>query len=448
MIRLANRVFFVVAAFFGLFCNLVDGNSLPAFSNGASRFASVSPLTAEKLSGPLKEDTEANLVRMKRTTMHYKIKEGLLSEPDQLSTTNSRSMSGTGRDHHVHGPEHGLDLPPVCPRIHDHTELTFKSGTKAMDPYGLPCLLEMHWSREDAPSFDSVQCKRRYKLHGFTEWTCAGYPQLITQFIMIYHIECLDIGPEGTVLNDNFNPSLIVNPAWIPVPNVSDSNGTNLPASNFEQPGHYCYLRYAIEPNDAWHTARIITAGVALVGGFFMTTGFVSAQSCAAIVTNIFYAFAVASITGVSLFVIQFSDYLSSRALWWIPVINMGAVGLLSVCWIVPMMTDACKGSRGFRRRKRMGQSIGASYGDEEECLLDGSNREAEIHIDYDALARAMASVNQNGDDERKTGLRPRGVLKTALDILDAGTTLPLSDTKTVKDSTNINDDDDETKEC
>ena len=418
-----------------------DHTSLEAVSS--SKLADVSPLTLQKLSGSLKGDIEANLIRMKRTTYPIpssksdRVKAAIDQGPENTRSfegtlPSGRNMAGTGADHHIHGVEYGLDLPPVCPRIQDHTDIMFRAGTKSMDPYGLPCLLEMHWSSEDAPSFDTVQCQRRYRLQGFTNWVCTGYPQLMSRYIMIYHIECLDIGPEGTILNKDFNPDLIINPAWLPIPtrHTSQDNDT-VSTDTYEprlEPGHYCYLRYAIEPNEMWNAAQMITIGVALIGGVFMIIGFVSSRSCAAIVTNVFYMFAVASITGISLFVIQFSDHLSNTALWWLPAGNVGIVGLLSICWIIPILTDTCD-RRIFRREFDNGfplrRIVQYKSGDEEECLLedDYDSNHARggptFNMDYDALAQAIAIVNKGGAETR---LRPRGRMKVALDTLETET--------------------------
>ncbi len=345
------------------------------------------------LSGPLDSDDRVNVIRMKR----------VVEEAAPRGGRPSRDMSGKVSDHHVHGPEYGLDLPPLCPRVQNHTDVHFKYMSGAMDPYGLPCLLEMHWSSQDAPSFDTVHCHRKYRLHGFTDWVCSGHPQLVTRFNMVYHIECLDIGPGGEITTPYIDPNVIANPAWVP---HDDKGGPHL------SPGHYCYMRYAIEPNNAWFTAKIVTTAAALAGSVLMIIGFLMANTCAAFVTNVFYAFAVASITGVSFVVIQFSDHMSNDSLWWISIGNFAVVVVLSYCWMIPTVSNYLSYRNGYSKRNDLGASFEACEERWGKDVERGGDEEDLLHayeeIDYNKLATALSGMQE-------TGIRPRGSMKVAM---------------------------------
>lgn len=310
--------------------------------------------------------------------------------------TRFKEMSGKGSNHHVHGPE----LPSLCPKVQDHTEIEFRSNSGAIDPYGLPCLLEMHWSVESAPGFDVVRCERKYQLAGFTEWTCHGVPLLPSRYNMVFHIECVDIGHDGSISGPNFDPGTIANPAWRP------SDEAEKPI-----PGHYCYLRYAIEDNPDWASARTVVVAVAGLGASLMVIGFAVASTCAAVVTNTFFAFAIASIAGISFVVIQFSDYLSPEALWWLPAGNVGVLIAMTACWMVPIGSDVVR----YRLRERDREERREE--DEEEGIDAGDEAGPTFQINYDELAHAMNRVehaNKKGHD-----LRPRGEMAEAISALD-----------------------------
>jgi hypothetical protein len=215
---------------------------------------------------------------------------------------------------------------------------------------------------------------------------------------MVFHIECVDIGRDGSISGPNFDPGTIANPAWRP-PDEAEK-----PA-----PGHYCYLRYAIEDNPDWASARTVVIAVAGLGASLMVIGFAVASTCAAVVTNTFFAFAIASIAGISFVVVQFSDYLSPEALWWLPAGNVGVLIAMTACWMVPIGSDVVRYRLWDRDRDREDRR----EEDEEEGIEAGDEAGATFQIDYDELAHAMNRVehaNKEGHD-----LRPRGDMAKAI---------------------------------
>lgn len=224
---------------------------------------------------------------------------------------------------------------------------------------------------------------------------------------MVFHIECVDISHDGSISGQNFDPGTIANPAWRP-PDEAEKL----------VPGHYCYLRFAIEDNPDWASARFAVVAVAGLGASLMVVGFAVASTCAAVVTNTFFAFAIASIAGISFVVIQFSDYLSPEALWWLPAGNVGVLIAMTACWIVPIGSDVVRYRLWDRERDREGD-------EEERERIREEDRDAEagdetgptFQIDYEELAHAMNRVehaNKGGAD-----LRPRGEMAEAISALD-----------------------------
>ncbi len=350
------------------------------------------------LSGSLSQDQQANMIRMKRTSFR----------PASRAASNGdyryyKDMSGKGSNHHIHGP----DLPPLCPRVQQHTDIAFSANSGAMDPYGLPCLLEMHWSVEGAPVFDVVRCKRRYQLSGFTDWKCHGIPLLPSRYNMVFHIECVDIGFDGSISGPDFEPNAIANPAWklFENPENPENPGKDLGKGEKPPPGHYCYLRYALEDNPQWISARFAVIAVGGLGASLMVIGFALASTCAAVVTNTFFAFAIASIAGISFVVIQFSEYLSPEALWWLPASNVAVLIAMTACWMVPIGSDFVRyrfgsGNSG-RRRKEFSRK------DEEEGIEADDEAGPTLQVDYDELALAISRVQRASADGND--LRPRG---------------------------------------
>jgi hypothetical protein len=206
---------------------------------------------------------------------------------------------------------------------------------------------------------------------------------------MVFYIECVDIGFDGSISGPDFDPKAIANPAWKPYGKEEEEE---LP------PGHYCYLRYAIEDNPKWTSARFTVMAVAGLGASLMVIGFGVASTCAAVVTNTFFAFAIASIAGISFVVIQFSDYLSPEALWWLPAGNVVVFIAMTACWMVPIGSDVI--------RYRF-EGLGRGRREEEEDIEADDEAGPTLQVDYDELALAMSRVQRATADG--SDLRPRG---------------------------------------
>lgn len=265
------------------------------------------------------------------------------------SSSPALRMSGQAYNHHVHGPEYGLDFPPVCPMVKDHTEITFNANSGEIDPFGLPCLLEMHWSLDDAPDFERVHCKRKYQLHGFTDWVCSGTPALPSRYTMEYSIDCIDVSPTGELSSECFDIKYITNPVWLQGRNTIIENnlgndvGRDVVTNGPLKPGHYCHMRYTIGVNPVWIYSQYVIIGYIAITTFMTGIGFLVAVSCATIVTNIFYCASVYSITGVSFVAVRYSDHLSNANIIWIVAIDGLILMIMNLFWLIPMVIESTR---------------------------------------------------------------------------------------------------------
>jgi hypothetical protein len=185
--------------------------------------------------------------------------------------------------HHIDFKD-GSTLPPICPALEDHLRIVFNLKEHAFDPFGLPCAMEMHWSasvnaqelyydnsafmdsldnkigsdRFTTP-FRSIVCSRRYKMRGFTKWSCEEYPKLPTKNSIVYKIGCFDIDTDGTVqLKAPDSRGLPVDAHG----RVKTTPGGTSPVLNpaydkdlqHIERGHYCYINYAVAENGEWRS--------------------------------------------------------------------------------------------------------------------------------------------------------------------------------------------------
>lgn len=200
-----------------------------------------------------------------------------------------------------YGPHHTLKdfkpedaLPPVCPMLEDHLEITFDLSDPSFDVYGYPCVMEMHWSvememdeiqkdeedfikyrhfsssdpsrgfspglssskttgsktfsvgRTNEMPFKNIHCKRKYKMSGFTPWKCTPSKRLPSKYSMVYSVGCIDVDSGGDVnvkstespySNGKYKQKQLEGDAKVdidPEKTATHSNDKNKPYESFE----------------------------------------------------------------------------------------------------------------------------------------------------------------------------------------------------------------------
>lgn len=100
---------------------------------------------------------------------------------------------------------------PRCPRVSDHTKVSFEWGDPSRDPAGIPCVLHLtngntiahaldshgHFMRESL--VETFECKRKYVGHKFTDWQCEMYPPPATALNVHYRVMCVDEDHDGAI---------------------------------------------------------------------------------------------------------------------------------------------------------------------------------------------------------------------------------------------------------